>query len=162
MSPDKGIEHAIAVARLAGVPLKMAARIEDEGYFAQVIAPQLQDPLVEYLGIVNEQEKRALLCGALALLLPINWPEPFGMVFIEAMACGAPVLTCPHGAAPEIVVDGKTGFLRATVEELAAAVEDVRNLSRTACREHVRNHFHGHRMATEYVELFEDVQALSH
>lgn len=157
IAPEKGPDRAIEIAKRAGVPLKIAAKIDakDRMYFKQVVAPLLHDPLVEFLGPVNEQRKRALFRGALALLLPITWPEPFGMVFIEALACGTPVLTCPSGAAPEVVRDGVTGFLRESDEDLAAAIFDLPSIDRTRCRREAEERFDTARMADEYIHVYE-------
>ena len=157
IAPEKGPDHAIAIAKHAGVPLKIAAKIDpkDRAYFKQVVRPLLHDPLVDFLGPLNERHKRQLLRGACALLLPINWPEPFGMVFIEALACGTPVLTCPVGAAPEIVEDGVTGYVRAADEDLADAVRELPALDRAACRRNAEERFDTSRMTDEYVRVYE-------
>jgi glycosyltransferase involved in cell wall biosynthesis len=120
-----------------------------------VVEPLLHNPLIEFLGPVNERRKRALMRGARALLLPIDWPEPFGMVFIEALACGTPVLTCPSGAAPEVVEDGVTGFIRASDEELADAVRALPRLDRVTCRRQAEERFDTARMADDYVEVYQ-------
>jgi glycosyltransferase involved in cell wall biosynthesis len=157
--PEKRPDRAIAIARRAGVPLKIAAQVDpaDRDYFEAVIRPLLDDPLVEFLGPLDERRKRELLRGALALLLPIDWPEPFGLVFIEALACGTPVLTCPCGAVPELLLDGVTGFIRETDEELAAAVGWVTRLSRASCRAYVQERFAGSRMAYDYIYAYAQV-----
>ncbi|MEO7002354.1 MAG: glycosyltransferase family 4 protein [Ktedonobacterales bacterium] len=156
ISPDKGPDRAIAIAKQAGIPLKIAAKVDpqDRKYFEQIVRPMLDDPLIEFLGNVGEQKKRTLMCNALALLLPIDWPEPFGMVFIEALACGTPVLTCPYGAVPEILQDGVTGYIRGTVEELAEAARQVHSISRVGCRAYAVRHFDIRRMALEYVNAY--------
>jgi glycosyltransferase involved in cell wall biosynthesis len=161
ISPDKGPEHAIAIAKRAGVPLKIAAKIDpkDRAYFKQVVQPLLRDPLVDFVGPLNERHKRHLLRGACALLLPINWPEPFGMVFIEALACGTPVLTRPLGAAPEVIEDGVTGYLRVADEDLADAVRKLTALDRTTCRQHAEERFDTSRMTDEYVRVYERLLA---
>src|SRR3546814_758119 len=111
ISPEKRPDRAIAIARAAGIPLKIAAKVDqvDQEYFDTTIAPLLDDPLVEFIGEIGDQEKPAFLGGARALLFPIDWPEPFGLVMIEAMACGTPVVAWNHGSVPEVVDDGVPG-----------------------------------------------------
>jgi glycosyltransferase involved in cell wall biosynthesis len=130
-------------AHFTGIPLKIAANVSsaDHAYFEQEIEPLLDDPQIEFLGAVNERGKQEVLSQALALLLPISWPEPFGMIFIEALACGTPVLTCPYGAVPELLEDGVTGYICGTNEELAERVHQVAGISRSGCRDYVRRHF---------------------
>ena len=163
IAPEKGPDRAIAIARRAGIPLKIAADIAPANcaYFEQKIKPLLDDPLIEFLGKVNEQRKQEVLSQALALLLPISWPEPFGLVFIEALACGTPVLTCPYGAVPELLQDGVTGYIRATDEELAENVHQVAGISRAGCRDYVRRHFDVRDMALRYVALYNRVHYLA-
>ena len=159
ITPDKGIREAIEVAIRAGIPLRIAAKMRErteQDYFADTIRPLLSSR-VEYLGEVNHDEKVELLRGALALINPIQWPEPFGMVMIEAMATGTPVLATPRGSAPEIVVNGVTGYLQATVDGLARAVSEAGQLDRVLIRRHVQEHFSMERMAGEYAQLFESL-----
>jgi glycosyltransferase involved in cell wall biosynthesis len=160
ISPEKGPERAIEIAKRAGIPLKIAAKVDpvDQEFFQQRVEPLLDHPLIEYLGTVDEMRKRELMGGALALLLPICWDEPFGMVFIEALACGTPVLTCPRGSVPELIDQGITGFAYPTDEELVAAVAKVRSLSREVCREVALRRFDIHRMALEYVNVYAKAQ----
>ncbi|HET9978827.1 MAG TPA: glycosyltransferase, partial [Ktedonobacterales bacterium] len=110
------------------------------------------------LGEINEREKRALIGNALALILPIAWPEPFGLVFIEALACGTPVVSCPVGSVPELLVDGLTGYSGRTVDELVAAVRQTRHLSRRVCREYAMQRFSDERMALDYLRVYERVR----
>ncbi len=163
ISPEKGPDRAIAIARRAGIPLKIAAKVDpvDRAYFESVVAPLLDDPLVEFLGPVNETRKRELIGGALALLMPIEWPEPFGIVFVEALACGTPVLTCPRGSVPELLLDGVTGYVRTTDEELAQAAVQVHRISRSGCREYARRRFDARRMAQQYLYAYEVVAGTS-
>ena len=160
ITPEKGPDRAIRIAQRAGMPLKIAAKIDpaNRKYYEQVIKPMLNDPTIEFLGPVNEKRKLDLMGNALALLEPIHWPEPFGMVFIEALACGTPVLTCPHGSVPELLRDGETGFACESDDDLVAAVQQVRQVSRAGCREYVRQKFDIREMALEYVEVYSTIQ----
>ena len=160
MSPEKRPDRAIEIAKKAGIPLKIAAKIDatERPYFEAVVKPLLDHPLIEYVGVLNEREKSELMGKALALLLPITWPEPFGIVFIEALACGTPVLTCPYGAVPEILEDGVTGFIRETDDELVEAIEHLGEISRSGCREYVRRKFDIQRMAMKYLNVYSEVQ----
>jgi glycosyltransferase involved in cell wall biosynthesis len=156
ISPEKGPDLAIEIAIRSGLPLRIAAKVDpvDREYFEADIAPRLQHPLVTFLGELSGRETFALLRGARALLFPINWPEPFGLVMIEAMACGTPVIARPHGSVPEVVVDGRTGFLGDTTEELVAAVGRVDTIDRAECRRHVEHHFTVDRMVNDYESLY--------
>jgi glycosyltransferase involved in cell wall biosynthesis len=154
MSPDKGVHTAIEVAREAGVPLKIAAKMREQlehEYFDACVRPLLGGD-IEYLGELGGAAKRVLLSEAVCLLNPIRWPEPFGMVMVEALAVGTPVVATPCGAAPEIVDDSITGFLRTDVASLAAAVTHVGGLDRSACRRAVEERFSATRLASEHVE----------
>lgn len=156
MNADKGVHRAIEIARRAGVPLKIAAKMREEGeiaYYDSVVRPLLGGD-VEYLGEVGPAERDALLGSALALVNPIAWSEPFGMVMIESLATGTPVLTAPLGAAPEIVEDGATGFFGDGVEALADAVTLVGALDRTQCRAAVETRFSAQRMVADHLELY--------
>ncbi len=160
ISPEKRPDRAIEIAKMTGIPLIMAAKVDpkDQDYYDQVIKPLLNHPLVDYIGVVGEERKQELMGNALALVMPIDWPEPFGMVFIEALSCGTPILTCPFGSVPELLKDGVTGFIRETNEELAEAALKVRRLSRARCREYVRRKFDIGKMALEYVNAYSVVQ----
>ena len=160
MSPEKRPDIAIEVAKRTGIPIKIAAKVDhkERPFFEREIVPLLNDPLVEWLGEVDELGKRKLMANALALILPINWPEPFGMVFIEALACGTPVLTCPLGSVPELLVDGVTGYSGCTVEELVEAVGKVRRISREGCRSYAARRFDSSRMASEYVDVYRELR----
>jgi glycosyltransferase involved in cell wall biosynthesis len=162
MSPDKGAHRAIEAAKKAGVPLKMAAKMREAWefeYFDANVKPHLSQD-VQYLGEVPHEEKLELLAGARALLFPIRWNEPFGMVMIEALACGTPVLAFPEGAAPEVVEDGRTGFLCHDETDMAEAIDRVGELDRRTCRAAVEGYFSTERMVNEHLALFEEV--LSH
>jgi glycosyltransferase involved in cell wall biosynthesis len=156
LSPEKQADLAIEVARRVGLPLKIAAKIDpnDQAYVDQVMAPLLEDPQVEYVGEIGEADKPAFLGGARALLFPIDWPEPFGLVMIEAMACGTPVIARPCGSVPEVVVDGRTGFVADTLVELAEAVKRLDEIDRAACRRHVEERFSTRRMTEDYERIY--------
>jgi glycosyltransferase involved in cell wall biosynthesis len=156
LAPEKQPDLAIEIARRVGLPLKIAAKVDavDREYFDRVVAPLLDDPLVEFLGEIGDDDKPAFLGGARALLFPIDWPEPFGLVMIEAMACGTPVVARPCGAVPEVIVDGRTGFLASTLVELAEAVKRLDEIDRAECRRHVERHFSAGRMAEDYETIY--------
>lgn len=158
-NPDKGPVQAIEVAHEAGLPLKMLVKRNEPfelAYWDENVAPKLHDD-VEVFERVSHEVKAELLAHARAMVFPIQWPEPFGLVMIEAMACGTPVVACPRGAATEIVEDGVTGFLRSSVEELVAAVARVDECSSKACRERVAENFSTAAMVTGYEHIFERV-----
>lgn len=160
ISPEKGADRAIRIARAAGVPLKIAAKVDtaDREYFHSTVRPLLRGAsAVEFIGEVGEREKNELLGHALALLFPIDWPEPFGLVMIEAMACGTPVIAFPGGSVAEIMEDGVTGFVVQTVDEAVRAVARVPSLDRRRCREVFERRFTAERMACDYVRLYERV-----
>ncbi|MGD0743483.1 MAG: glycosyltransferase family 4 protein [Acidimicrobiales bacterium] len=159
MNPSKGAHVAAHVARRAGIALKIAGKCHEKleiDYFEGMVKP-LVGPDVEYLGEVDHATKLDLLGGATMLLNPISWPEPFGMVMIEALACGTPVVTTPHGAAPEIVEDGVTGFIREGESALSEAAGRVGEIDRWRCRAAVEGHFSLRRMVDEHVELYRRV-----
>ena len=155
ISPHKGVSEAIAIARRTGIPLKIAAKVDDDHpeYFDR-IRDAIDGTFIEWVGEIEDAEKRDFLGNAVAMLFPIQWPEPFGLTLVEAMACGTPVLATPHGAVPEIVVDGVTGFIRATVDDLVAAVDDLGTIDRAACRLQVEQHFSARAMTTGYERLY--------
>jgi glycosyltransferase involved in cell wall biosynthesis len=157
ISPEKGVDRAIRIALRAGIPLKIAAKVDrtDREYFTQVVEPMLRDPSIEFLGEISEPEKNDLLGQALALLFPIEWPEPFGLAMIEAMACGTPVIAYPHGSVPEVVEEGKTGFIVSSEDEAVKVLEQkVEGLSRVACRVLFEERFSAQRMAREYLGVY--------
>ena len=155
-SPEKGPDRAIEIARALGVRLKLAAKIDavDQEYFERTVQPMLQHPGIEFIGEINEREKSAFLGEAQALLFPIDWPEPFGLVMIEAMACGTPVLAFRCGAVEEIIDDGVTGRIVDTMEEAIAALPEVISLDRRAVRRRFEERFTARRMAKDYVNLY--------
>ncbi|MDP9006063.1 MAG: glycosyltransferase family 4 protein [Actinomycetota bacterium] len=159
MAPDKGARRAARIARQAGVRLLIAAKMREPlelEYFDEQVRPLLGDDVV-FVGEVGGDEKLELLAGAKALLNPIRWVEPFGLVMIEALACGTPVLTYRMGAAPEIVDDGITGFLCDVHDEMAEAIHKVDQLDRRACRAAVEERFSTGRMVAQHLELFESL-----
>lgn len=160
MSPNKGVHRAAQVAREAGVKLKIAARMSDaEGeraYFREHVEPLLGKG-VEYIGEVSGFDKLNLLAGAKALVNPIRWPEPFGLVMIEAMASGTPVLSFAEGAAPEIVEDGVSGWICRDEEEMVERVRQIDQISRAGCRQHMEDNFSAKRMVDEYLDYFQDL-----
>jgi glycosyltransferase involved in cell wall biosynthesis len=161
ISPEKGLDRAIAIARRARLPLKIAAKIDqaDREYFASQIEPLLAATGVEYLGEIDECGKTQLLGGALALLFPIDWPEPFGLVMIEAMACGTPVIAFARGAVPEVIDSGITGYVVTGIEEAVACVERARGLDRRECRRQFERRFSAARMAREYCSIYRNCEA---
>ncbi len=163
LAPEKGPDRAIAIARALRIPLKIAAKIDrvDEAYFRETIAPLLEGPGVEFIGEIDEQQKTQFLAGARALLFPVDWPEPFGLVMIEAMACGTPVLAFRCGSVPEIVDDGVTGAIVDTVDEAIAALPHVIALDRHKVRQRFEQRFSATRMATDYVDIYRALIASS-
>jgi glycosyltransferase involved in cell wall biosynthesis len=156
IAPEKGVDRAIKIAIRCGIPLKIAAKVDraDQEYYDEVIRPMMDHPLVEYIGEISDHEKSDFLSGAIGLLLPIDWPEPFGLVMIEAMACGTPVIAYNRGSAPEIIEDGITGFI---VEDETSAVADVGrlpDLDRDQIRRRFEERFTARRMALDYMEAY--------
>jgi glycosyltransferase involved in cell wall biosynthesis len=158
MSPEKRVDRAIEIACRAGMRLTIAAKIypEERAYFQQTIEPLLQParPGVEFLGEVGGREKDEFLGNAFALLFPIDWPEPFGLVMIESLACGTPVIAWRNGSVPEVVTDGVTGFVVDGIEEAVRAVGRVAGLSRRACRDEFERRFDAARMAQNYLAVY--------
>ena len=156
ISPEKGPERAILIARALGLPLKIAAKVDkvDETYFREQIAPLLSDSGVEFIGEIDERDKAEFLGEAQALLFPIDWPEPFGLVMIEAMACGTPVLAFRQGSVPEIIDPGVSGALVDTMEEAVRMLPQVIALDRHAVRRRFEQRFSSARMATDYVAIY--------
>ena len=161
MAAEKGAHRAAAVAAKAGVPLLMAAKMREpweRDFFEAEVAPLLTDE-IRYLGEVPHERKLELLAGAMALINPIRWHEPFGLVMTEALACGTPVISFPEGAAPEIVDHGKTGFLCEDEAEMVDAVRNIGTIDRRTCRAAVEGYFSTERMVDEHLALFEDILA---
>jgi glycosyltransferase involved in cell wall biosynthesis len=161
ISPEKRPDRAIEIARRVGIPLRIAAKVsaDDEAYFRREIAPLLDDPLVEFVGEIGDNEKQLFLGNARALLFPIDWPEPFGMVMIESMACGTPVVAFRAGAVPEVIDDGVTGFIVDTMEQAVLATASACALSRERCREAFEERFAARRMALDYTRIYSKVIA---
>ena len=157
ISPEKRVDRAIAIATRAGIPLRIAAKVDaaDTEYFNTHIRGLLNDPLVEYIGEIEEREKSAFLGNARALLFPIDWPEPFGLAMIEAMACGTPVVAYGMGSVPEVIDDGVTGFIVNGLDEAVNAVKRVDSLDRAVCRRVFERRFSVSRMARDYVRVYE-------
>lgn len=159
ISPEKGVDRAIEIALRCGMELKIAAKVDaaDREYFEARIKRLLDHPLVEFIGEVGEAEKDELLGNAYALLFPVAWPEPFGLVMIEAMACGTPVVAWKNGSVPEIVDDGVTGFVFEGLRNGVKAIERVERLSRHMCRETFERRFSAQRMARDYTAIYRAV-----
>jgi glycosyltransferase involved in cell wall biosynthesis len=156
ISPEKGLPRAIRVAVKCGIPLKIAAKVDrvDADYFTDEIKPLLDQPGIEFIGEISDAQKSDFLSGALGLLTLIDWPEPFGLVMIEAMACGAPVIAFRHGSVPEVVDDGVTGFIVDDEEQAAAAVAKLAELPREGVRRHFEKRFTSTRMAEDYLHIY--------
>jgi glycosyltransferase involved in cell wall biosynthesis len=159
--PEKCPDRAIRIARRCGIPLKIAAKVDrvDQEYFEHVIRPLLDGPGVEMVGEISDAEKPAFLSGAMALLMPIDWPEPFGLVMIEAMACGTPVIAFNRGSVPEVIDDGVTGFIVEDETGAVAAIRRVEELSRQGVRERFENRFTARRMAMDYLAIYRELGA---
>jgi glycosyltransferase involved in cell wall biosynthesis len=156
LSPEKRPDLAIEIARRSGIPLKIAAKIDraDRDYFETVIKPLLYTPEVEFIGEINEAQKQEFLGGALALLFPVDWPEPFGLVMIEALACGTPVIARPCGSVPEVLRHGVSGFIESSVDDLAGAVRKLQDISRRTCRDEFERRFTAEVMADNYEQVY--------
>jgi len=156
ITPEKGIDEAIRIALKTKTPLKIAAKIDrvDEEYFRTTIEPLLDHSLIEFIGEIGHDRKNSFLGNAKALLFPINWPEPFGLVMIESLACGTPVIAYPYGSVPEVLEDGVTGFIVDDVESASRAVHEIGEIDRRNCRMQFENRFTSSRMAQDYVGLY--------
>lgn len=161
ISPEKRLDRAIDIAVQCNTPLCIAAKVDkvDEPYFNEIIKPMLDHPLIEFLGEIDEPQKNRLLGNARALLFPIDWPEPFGMVMIESFACGTPVVAYRCGSVPEIMEHGKTGFIVNNQEEAVQAAQRIGELDRAQCRQVFEERFTAKRMAADYLTLYRQIQA---
>jgi glycosyltransferase involved in cell wall biosynthesis len=161
ISPEKRPDLAIALAKRLGIKLKMAAKVDpvDQVYFDRDIKPLLDHPLIEFIGEITEDAKADFLGQALALVFPIDWPEPFGLVMIEALACGTPVIARGCGSVPEIVLDGRTGFVVDTLEDMEGAVKALDRIDRAECRRDVVRRFSVERMVDSYESIYQSVGA---
>jgi glycosyltransferase involved in cell wall biosynthesis len=164
--PEKGPHLAIEAAKRAQVPLVLAGTIDryikaSVDYFQEQIKPQIDNEQIKYIGPVNLKRKVSLLSRARGFLNPIEWDEPFGMVMVEAMALGCPVISFPRGAAPEIVADGKTGFLVKNLDEMVQSIPKIEEIDREATRLHVEGHFSTQVMAEKYTQVYEKVIAMN-
>jgi glycosyltransferase involved in cell wall biosynthesis len=159
IAPEKRVDIAIRVAEHCGMTLKIAAKIDraDQDYYDEQISPLMRSPYVDYVGEINDHEKSAFLSGAVALLVPIDWPEPFGLVMIEAMACGTPVIAFNRGSVPEVVEEGVTGFIVEDEVGAIGAVDRLSQLSRPAIRERFEQRFTARRMALDYLAVYREL-----
>jgi glycosyltransferase involved in cell wall biosynthesis len=161
VAPEKGVDRAIRIAEHCGVPLKIAAKVDkvDREYFEEQIAPMIRRANVEYIGEISDKEKSDFLSGAILLLVPIDWPEPFGLVMIEAMACGTPVIAFNRGSVPEIIDEGLTGFIVEDETGAIGAVDRLGQLSRAAIRRCFEECFTARRMAQDYLGVYRSLMA---
>ncbi|MGH9663469.1 MAG: glycosyltransferase family 4 protein, partial [Bryobacteraceae bacterium] len=159
ISPEKRVDRAIEIARRVGMPIRIAAKVDkvDKEYFDSIIRPLLADPLVDYIGEIGDKDKSEFLGGARALLFPIDWPEPFGLVVPEAMACGTPVIAWRSGSVPEIVDDGVTGYIVDDIDGAVQAVSRIASLDRRLCRKVFEQRFSASRMARDYVSVYREI-----
>jgi glycosyltransferase involved in cell wall biosynthesis len=156
VSPEKGLEDAIEIACRAGMQLKIAAKVDqaDTEYFENKIKPLLKTERIDFIGEIGHDEKNDFLGNAAAFLFPIQWPEPFGIVMIEALACGTPVIAYHRGSVPEVIEDGVTGFIVDDVDSAVDALANLKQIDRRACRKHFERHFSDERMAAEYLAIY--------
>ncbi len=159
ISPEKRPDHAITLAKRVGIPLKMAAKVDpaDEAYFRAEIEPMMRHPLIEFVGEITDEEKDEFIGNAIALVCPYDWPEPFGIVLIEALACATPVLAYRRGSIPEIIESGVTGFISETLEEMTSSVTNLGTIDRRACRESFDFRFTAKRMVSDYLKIYGEV-----
>jgi glycosyltransferase involved in cell wall biosynthesis len=157
ISPEKRPDRAIEIAKRSGIPLVIAAKVDpaDESYFDERIRPLLDHPLIEFIGEIGEREKPQFLGGARALLFPIDWPEPFGLVMIEAMREGTPVIAWRNGSAPEVIDENITGLVVDSIDAAVDAVDRVRDFDRGAVRRRFLERFTAERMAAQYLDAYQ-------
>jgi glycosyltransferase involved in cell wall biosynthesis len=160
ISPEKRVDRAIRIAQHCGIPLKIAAKVDraDRDYYEGEIRSMMTSPNIEYVGEIGDKDKSAFLSGAIALLVPIDWPEPFGLVMIEAMACGTPVIAYNRGSVPEVIDDGVTGFIVEDEAGAMGAVDRLAHLSRTAIRRRFEERFTARRMALDYLSVYRSLK----
>jgi len=156
IAPEKGVDRAIRIAQHCGMPLKVAAKVDtvDREYFEEQIEPMMKAENVEFIGEINDTQKSEFLSGAVVLLVPIDWPEPFGLVMIEAMACGTPVIAFNRGSVPEVIEDGLTGFIVEDVNGAIGAVDRLGHLPRAKIRQRFEERFTARRMAQDYLSVY--------
>jgi glycosyltransferase involved in cell wall biosynthesis len=159
VSPEKRVDRAIEISRRSGIPLRIAAKVDraDRDYFKERIEPLLSTPGVEFIGEIGDEEKNEFLGNALAVVFPIDWPEPFGLVMIESMACGTPVIAFPCGSVPDVIEEGVSGFIVNDLDAAVRACERLGSVSRARCRAAFERRFAVSRMAEKYVRAFEAV-----
>ena len=159
ISPEKRCDRAIEIAKGCGIPLRIAAKVDpaDRAYFESTIEPLLDDPLVTFVGEIGEGDKNEFIGNALALLMPIDWPEPFGLVMIEAMACGTPVIAYAHGSVPEVIDNGVTGYVVRNQEQAIQAARNISRIDRRRCRQVFEQRFAAPVMARRYVEVYREL-----
>jgi len=156
ISPEKRVDRAIEIARRTGIPLKIAAKVDvvDQEYFETRIRRLLDDSLIEYIGEIGDPEKSEFLGSACALLFPVDWPEPFGLAMIEALACGTPVIAYRAGSVPEVIEEGKTGYIVESIDQAVSAVHRIDALDRRTCRRVFEERFSAARMFTDYLAIY--------
>jgi glycosyltransferase involved in cell wall biosynthesis len=156
IAPEKGVDRAIKIAIRCGIPLKIAAKVDraDQDYYDGIIRPLMDHPLVDYIGEIGDHEKSDFLSGAIGVLVPIDWPEPFGLVMIEAMACGTPVIAYNRGSVPEIIDEGLTGFIVEDETSAVSAVGRLSQLNRDTIRKQFEARFTARRMALDYLAAY--------
>ena len=164
IAPEKRPDLAIDVARKAGIPIKLAAKVDvvDRAYFDQIIKPRLSLPGVEYVGEIDDRQKNEFLGNALALMFTIDWPEPFGLAMIESLACGTPVIARPCGSVPEVLRHGVSGIVASEFDDLVKAVENIETISRVRCREEFETRFTADVMAAQYERIYFDLITSRH
>lgn len=157
ISPEKRVDRAIEIAKRVGIPLKIAAKVakQDQQYYETQVKPLMDDPLIDFIGEIGDGEKNDFLGNALATLFPIDWPEPFGLVMIESLACGTPVIAYQNGSVPEIIESGRTGFVVNSQDEAVEAVHQLHKIDRKLCRETFERRFSVQRMTEDYVSIYE-------
>lgn len=159
MSMEKGVHFAIETAQALDIPLKIVARVADfeMDYFKTYVKPKLSDPRLEWIGEVDEKRRNTLMSGAMAILHPVTWPEPFGLTMIESMACGTPVVAFNKGSIPEVISPGTSGFVVESVKEMVEAVKNIGTINRSACREYALTNFNPTNMADGYERIYRNI-----